>query len=67
MAPEVAGGQARRHGVAWGATATPRQQVASFLLPLGIFVQFVIVAISLQLRRNLLKYRLSSTLVFVTY
>ena len=34
------------------ANATPRQQVASFLPPLGILLRFFIVAISLQLKEK---------------
>ena len=47
--------------------ATPGQQDASFLLPLEIlFCKFFSVALSLRLRRNLLRVWLISTLAFAT-
>ena len=57
--------QARSHGVAWGGNVTPEQQDAIFLPPLRSFLQLFLVALSLQPRRHLLKFRLISTFVFV--
>ena len=65
MDPELDfGRQARSHGVA---NATPQQQDARFWPPLEIFNNFFTVAVSFYLTIDILKFWLSSALVFVTY